>query len=191
MKDDLFQVQSDMRVGYRSGGPGILASSAAWLSAGLVTLHVSPERGIWALFIGGMLIHPVGVLLCKLLGSSGTHAKDNPLGSLAWGSTLWLLFSLPIAYGVSLYRIEWFFPAMLLTIGGRYLLFSSLFGMRAYWALGLTLAAAAYLLFRSGASPAISAFVGAAIEAVFALSILVGHGRWVRANNPKPLRGSA
>jgi hypothetical protein len=194
MKEDLFQVQSDMRVGYRSGGAGILASSAAWLCAGLVALNVSPERAIWTLFIGGMLIHPAGVLLCKLLGSPATHAKDNPLGSLAWGSTLWLIFSLPVAYGAALHRIEWFFPAMLLIIGGRYLLFSSLFGMRIYWALGLSLAAAAYLLFRSAASPAVSAFVGAAIEAIFALGILVGHVRWVRAGNsfqPKLHRGSA
>ena len=188
---ELSQVQADMRRGYRSGGPGILASSIAWLCAGLVTLHVSPERGMWALFIGGVLIHPVSVLICKLLGSTGAHSKDNPLGSLAWASTIWLIFSLPLAYGVALYRIEWFFPAMLLIIGGRYLVFASLFGMRLYWALGLSLAVAAYLLSRTAASPVVSALVGAGIEALFAVGVLVGHGRWARANNsfkPNPLR---
>ena len=145
-------------------------------------------------FIGGVLIHPASVLICKLLGSTGAHSKDNPLGSLAWASTIWLIFSLPLAYGVALYRIEWFFPAMLLIIGGRYLVFASLFGMRLYWALGLSLAVAAHLLSRTAASPVVSAFVGAGIEALFAVGVLVGHGRWARANNSfkqKPLRGSA
>lgn len=183
MRSEISQVQSDMRVGYRSGGPGVLTSSIAWLCAGLVTLHVSPERGMWALFIGGMLIHPVSVLFCRLLGSTGSHSRNNPLGSLAWASTLWLIFSLPLAYGVALHRIDWFFPSMLMVIGGRYLVFASLFGMRLYWPLGLSLAVAAYLLVRTAASPVASAFVGAGIEAVFAVSILVAHARWARANN--------
>lgn len=173
-----------MRIGYRSGGPGVLASSLAWLCAGLVAFYVPPGRGMWALLIGGMLIHPVGVLICRLLGGSGAHARGNPLGSLAWASTLWLIFSLPLAYGVALHRIEWFFPAMLLIIGGRYLVFAALFGMRLYWALGLGLAVAAYLLFRTAASPAVSAWVGAGIEAGFAMAVLAGHGRWARANPP-------
>ena len=85
------------------------------------------------LFIGAMLIHPASVLISKIFGRPGNHSKGNTLGALAWASTLWLIFSLPLAYAVSLLRIEWFFPAMLLVIGGRFLVFGSLFGMRTYW----------------------------------------------------------
>jgi hypothetical protein len=194
MISDLTHAQSDMRSGYCSGGAGVLASALAWLSAAVATLQTSPQQAVWVLFIGGMAIHPVATVICKLLGSSGKHTKGNSLGTLAWASTLWLIFSLPLAYVVSLYRIEWFFPAMLLVIGGRYLTFNILFGMRVYWLLGLSLAAAGYLLGKSLASPTISAFAGAAVEAVFAVFILAAHRRGVRPNNsfkPKPLRGSA
>ena len=194
MISDLTHAQSDMRSGYCSGGAGVFASALAWLSAAVATLQTSPQQAVWVLFIAGMAIHPVATVICKLLGSSGKHSKGNSLGTLAWASTLWLIFSLPLAYVVSLYRIEWFFPAMLLVIGGRYLTFNILFGIRVYWLLGLSLAAAGYLLGKSLASPTISAFAGAAVEATFAVFILAAHRRGVRPNNsfkPKPLRGSA
>jgi hypothetical protein len=157
-------------------------------------LRSSPEQAVWVLFIGGAAIHPVATVLCKLFGGSGKHTKGNPLGTLALASLLWLIFSLPLAYVVSLHRIEWFFPAMLLVIGGRYLTFHMLFGVRVYWLLGLALAAAGYLLGKSLADPVVSAFTGAAIELLFAAYILVVNRREVRRDstfNPKPLGGSA
>lgn len=181
MKTDLSQAQADMRFAYCSGASGMLASSLAWLCAAIATGLASPQQAVWVLFIGGMLIHPVGVLISKLAGRPGNHSKGNPLGSLAWASTLWLVFSLPLAYGVSMLRIEWFFPAMLLVIGGRYLVFSSLFGMRIYWACGLALAAAGYILVQASASPAAGATTGAVIEAAFAVVIFVIDRREVRS----------
>ena len=194
MGTDLDTAQADMRFGYYSGAPGIFASAAAWLTAAVVALQVSPKQAVWVLFAGGVLIHPVSVLLAKMLGRPGKHEPGNPLAALAFATTFWLIFSLPLAYGVSILRIEWFFPAMLLVIGGRYLTFGSLFGMRIYWALGLTLAITGYFLGRAGALPAVSAFIGAAIEAAFAVTVLVLGRHEVRSNNsfkPKPLRGSA
>ena len=194
MGTDLDTAQADMRFGYYSGAPGIFASAAAWLTAAVVALQVSPKQAVWVLFAGGVLIHPVSVLLAKMLGRPGKHEPGNPLAALAFATTFWLIFSLPLAYGVSILRIEWFFPAMLLVIGGRYLTFGSLFGMRIYWALGLTLAITGYFLGRAGAPPAVSAFIGAAIEAAFAVTVLVLGRHEVRSNNsfkPKPLRGSA
>lgn len=181
MTHDLAASQSDMRNAYCSGGAGVLASALAWGAAAATAWLASPQQAVWALFVGGMLIHPVGVLLCKLLGSRGHHAKGNPLGSLAWASTLWLIFSLPLAYAASLQRIEWFFPAMLLVIGGRYLVFATVFGMRLYWVLGLVLAGAGFALARAAAPPVVSVLAGAAIEAAFAAVALIGHRRWLRS----------
>ena len=194
MGTDLDAAQADMRFGYYSGAPGILASAGAWLAAAVVALQASPKQAVWVLFVGGVLIHPVSVLLAKMLGRPGKHASGNPLAALAFSTTLWLIFSLPLAYGASILRIEWFFPAMLLVIGGRYLTFGSLFGMRIYWALGLALAIAGYLLGSARVLPAVSAFVGAGIETAFAVAVLVLGRHEVRSNNsfkPKPLRGSA
>ena len=162
-----------MRFAYYGGALGVLASATAWLVAGLVSAWYSSERAVWALFIGGMFIHPAAVLLNKAIGRPGNHTRGNPLGPLAWASTVWLMLSLPLAYSVSLLRIDWFFPAMLLVIGGRYLTFSTLYGMRIYWLCGATLAIAAYLLVLAHASPSLGAATGAAIEALFALAIII------------------
>jgi hypothetical protein len=194
MTIDLTQAQADMRAGYCSGGCGVLASSLAWLAAAIAVLQSSPDQAVWVLFIGGAAIHPVATVLCKLFGGSGKHTRGNPLGTLAFASLLWLIFCLPLAYVVALHRIEWFFPAMLLVIGGRYLSFHMLFGMRVYWLLGLALAAAGYLLGKSLADPMVSAFTGATIEVLFAVYILVVDRREVHPGNPfKPsaIRGSA
>lgn len=68
---------------------------------------------------------------------------------------------------------------MLMIIGGRYLTFSTIFGTRLYWLCGGTLAMAGYLVATINASPAVGAFVGAAIEAAFAIVIFVQARRTV------------
>lgn len=52
------------------------------------------------------------------------------MAPLALEGTIWLLLAIPVAIGAALYRVEWFFPAMLLVIAGRYLTFSTLYDMR-------------------------------------------------------------
>jgi hypothetical protein len=165
--------QREMRLAYYGGAPGVLTSAMVWLAAGIVSVLASPERAVWALFIGGVLIHPLAVLLNKAIGRPGRHTPGNPFATLALASTFWLILSLPLAYAVSLLRIEWFFPAMLFVIGGRYLIFSTVFGVRMYWACGAALALAGYALARAGASPELGVFSGAAIEAAFAAAIFV------------------
>lgn len=165
-------LQRDMRDAYAGGGPGMFASALAWLTAGAVALQVSPERAVLALFAGGMLIHPVGVLLARVLGHRGQHSHGNPLGTLALETTVWLVLSMPLAYVVSLYRVDLFFPAMLLVIGGRYATFATVYGSRVYWACGGALVAAAYALAALRVAPAAAAFTGAGIEAAFAVWIV-------------------
>lgn len=181
MDMSISQAQSDMRHGYCSGGAGILASAIAWSVAAGVAMAGSAQQAIWALLIGGMVIHPVGVLICKLLRAPGTHTKGNPLGQLAGASTFWLIFCLPLAFGLSLQKPAWFFPAMLLIIGGRYLVFATLYGMRLYWALGLTLAAAGFALGFLAVPVHVAAVAGAGLEAVFGMICLVQHRHSVRS----------
>ena len=140
------EAQADMRRGYCSGGAGVLASALAWSAAAGVAIFVSSQQAVWVLLIGGMLIHPAAVVICRVLGASGTHAKGNPLGSLAGASTFWLILCIPLAYLLGLNQVYWFFPAMLLIIGGRYLVFATLYGMNLYWALGFALAGAGIAL---------------------------------------------
>ncbi len=157
-----------MRRAYYGGAPGMITSATAWVVAGVVSYRVAPTSGVWALLIGGALIHPVSGVLSKALGRSAAHAAGNPLSALAFATTIWLVVSLPLAYVVSRYHIQWFFPAMLFVIGGRYLTFATVFGTRLFWFAGAALILAGYALGRAEAPPGASAFVGAAVEAAFA-----------------------
>ena len=178
LTNDIHEAQADMRVGYFSGGAGILASSLAWMVAAFIAWRFSTERAVWALFAGGVLIHPVSIVLCKLFGARGSHTKGNPLASLVGANTVWLIFCLPLAYTAYLQRPEWFFPAMLLVIGGRYLTFALLYGLRLYWALGLILAGGAYAVAASKAAPTCGALFGGTVELIFAVVVLAVHSRW-------------
>lgn len=180
MTFDLRQAQADMRRAYYGGAAGMFASSLAWLGAACVALRGNADTAVWTLLIAGVFIHPVGMLFSKLAGRSGAHAKGNPLAGLAGASTFWLIVSLPLAYAASRLHVEWFFPAMLLVIGGRYLTFDTLFGNHLYWACGIALAAAGFALGRALMPPAIAAFTGSAIEAVFALVIALREHRAAR-----------
>jgi hypothetical protein len=166
-----------MRSGYLGGAPGVLVSGLVWAVAGCVATWISPQRAVWALFIGGVFIHPVAVLLTRLLGRAGRHAAGNPLGALAMATTFWMIMMLPLTYGVSLLRIELFFPAMLFVIGGRYLCFQTLYGNRLYWIIGAVLALAGYGLAQLNAPAAVGGFAGAVIEIVFAGLLLAGTRR--------------
>ena len=171
------EAQADMRSGYCSGGAGILASALAWSIAAAVAILISAQQAVWALLIGGMLIHPAAVVICKVLGASGAHTKGNPLGSLAGSSTVWMILCIPLAYFLGLNQVDWFFPAMLLIIGGRYLVFATLYGMNLYWVLGFALAGAGIGLGYFTAPAQLSASVGAVLEALFAAVALVQNRR--------------
>lgn len=173
----LAAAQRDMRSAYMGGAPGVLVSGLVWAVAGCVATWISPERAVWALFVGGVFIHPVAVLLVRLLGRTGRHAHGNPLGGLAMATTFWMIMMLPLAYGVSLLRVDLFFPAMLFVIGGRYLCFQTLYGSRLYWIIGAVLALAGYGLVELNAPVALGAFAGAVIETVFAGLLLAGARR--------------
>lgn len=167
--DTFSQAQSDMRKGYANGSIGILVSGIIWLISATVAFQYSAKQAIWTLLIGGMFIHPVGVLLSKIIGLKGSHTKGNPLGNLAMEGTIFMIMCLPIAFGLSLQHAEWFFQGMLLIIGGRYLTFASIYGNRLYWVLGAALGVAAYLLFFFKVQSFGSLLTGSFIEISFGL----------------------
>ena len=169
MTESTFQAaQADMRQAYFSGAPGVLVSGLVWLTAGIVAVFGSERSAVLTLLFGGAAIFPLSIILTKLLGHTGKHTVGNPLGALAAEGTFWLLAGCAIAYGMHVLRIEWFFPAMLLVIGGRYLTFQTLYGLRAYWACGAVLCLAGLALALARTPPFVGAFTGAAIELVFA-----------------------
>ncbi|RAU83435.1 hypothetical protein DP923_05395 [Pontibacter arcticus] len=162
-----------MRTAYLHGYPGVIVSGSVWLVSALVALFVSPEKAVWALLIGGVLIYPLSMLLDKILGAPGAHNPSNPLGKLAMEGTVFMIMCIPLAFGLSFYKIEWFFQGMLLIIGGRYLHFATLYGLKIYWALGIGLGIAAYALLVMNASSHTTLLVGATIEILFGIVMLI------------------
>jgi len=162
------QAQADMRSGYFSGVPGMLVSGVVWLTAGAVAVLASDKAAVLALLVGGMVIHPLGMVFARLLGRTGAHSAGNPLGRLAAEGTFWFLAGIAIAYGMHFLRLEWFFPAMLLLVGGRYLTFQTLYGLRAYWVLGGVLCCAGLAMALARIPVPVAALAGGVIEVLFA-----------------------
>jgi hypothetical protein len=165
---NILDAQKDMRYGFFGGGIGMFISGVVWLLSGIVALNGEFNQAIWSLLIGGVLISPISRVITKVLGRSNKGAHGNPLISLAMEGTIWLIFCLPLAYTISLANPLWFFPAMLLVIGGRYLTFSTMYGMRIYWVCGLLLAVASVALVKLNVPFSIQPFIGALIEIVLA-----------------------
>lgn len=177
--------QADMREAYWHGAFGVLASALAWGIAAGFAARGQPQQAVWALLIGGMFIFPASLVLAKLAGRRGMHNKSNPLGRVAMFSTFGLLAGCGLALWVATQKLEWFFPTMLLVIGGRYLVFTVVYGLRIYWACGLSLAAAGLVLGAVLAAPSpelkaigplLGALAGAGLEAVFG-AVLLRQGR--------------
>jgi hypothetical protein len=170
---NIVDAQKDMRDAYYGGATGALASGLAWFVAALVAVFYSPNKAIVAMYVGGIFIFPVSVIFSKLMGRSGKHSAINPLGKLALESTVLMIACLPLAFVASLYKIEWFFPALLLIIGGRYFIFSTLYGLIIYWLFAISLVVAAIILVKAEASFSVGGFAGALIEIIFSVFLAI------------------
>lgn len=169
----LGEAQRDMRRAYVNGGVGIFVSGLVWAIAGLATLNVDLVSGMATLFFGGMLIHPLSLLLARRVFKRSKLRAPNPMEMLALQSTAFLIIGLVIAYLVSGTYADWFFAIALFTVGGRYLVFQTVYGMRLYLFLGVILIAIAAAALWLGITPAFVAFAGGAVELLCSAFILV------------------
>lgn len=169
---DFSEAQKDMRNSYFGGGPGAFASGLVWIISGIAALISTYQTSVLIFFFGGISIHPLGILLSKVLNRSGKHKKGNPLSNLALESTFMLFIGLFIAFLTLQIRPNWFFSIMVLIIGGRYLLFSSIYGMRIYWALGAALVLAGIGGFIFNTPFYLIGLIGGIIEVLFSFVII-------------------
>ena len=163
--------QHEMRHAHYDGAPGILVSGLVWLAAGVVCYQLGIHKAVWTLLIGGALIYPIGIIVTKAAGRPAKTNKGNAANQLAMASTIWLIVCCAMAYGLFVLKPALFFPAMMATIGSRYLIFASVFGRPIFWVLGVSLIVAANLAFFFAATPAIAAALGGLIEVLFAFLV--------------------
>jgi hypothetical protein len=163
--------QNEMRHAYYDGAPGILVSGLVWITAALVTYHLGMYKGVWTLLIGGGLIHPISLIVVKAMGRPAKTSNSNALNQLAAATTVWLILCCAMAYGLFLLRPELFFPAMMATIGSRYLVFATVFGRSIFWMFGGSLIVVAYFLFYLAVPEVVAAGLCGLIEFVFAFLV--------------------
>lgn len=157
----LADAQLSMRSNYINGGPGVAISGLIWLVAAIVTKLVDFNSGMIAFFIGGMLVHPVSVMISNQLKQE-TVVPDKGLMRLSL-LTLPLLFGgLYLAYVLSAQNQALFYPVMSMVIGLRYIAFQRIYGLNIFMMLGVALTiVGALFLFRP-------------LEPVFVVPIVVG-----------------
>lgn len=167
--DSIATAQTAMRNEYRNGATGVLVSGIVWLTTAAVIDIFSTKQAVWALLIGGGLIHPISTLINKMMGVKVATNKGNPLTGLAMEGTIFMMMTIPIAYGLSLQRPEWFFQGMGLIIGGRYLTFRTLYGNNLFWILGGLLGLSAYGLFATNTQSLVTTLTIGLIEVSFSV----------------------
>lgn len=167
------EAQADMRRAYHCGGPGVLVSGLVWGTACAIAYTMDARAAMVALWLGGMAIHPLAVLVCQLIRTGSGKTSGNKLATLAMESTVILILGVFLAYALSLHRTELFFSAMLVVIGGRYLVFQTLFGLRLYWVLGGLLAALGIMFCMDSSTSVRTLLVGAGVELGFGILLLV------------------
>ena len=167
---EVSQAQADVRRIYRAGFPGPLVSAVIWAAASAVFTWGAVAGGMAALFFGGMLIFPLNTLLLKLLGGPTALPKGHPSAALAMQCAFTVPLGLLIAVALGSHEPVLFFPAALIIVGGHYLVFISLYGMRLFAFLaGALILLGVTALFVIPELGQISGWLGAAVFLIFTL----------------------
>jgi hypothetical protein len=138
--------QREMRLVYMGGFWGQLVSSAIWLASATLGTLVSPRASILTVVIGGFFIFPLTQALLKLSQRPASVSKENPFTSLGMQVAFVLPLSMLLLVPAGLYRLNWFFPALMVLVGAHYLPFATLYGMRMFLLLAGSLIAAGVLI---------------------------------------------
>lgn len=129
---EIQDAQREMRFVYIGGFWGQLVSSVIWLISATLGTWVSPRASILTVVIGGFFIFPLTHLLLRLSPRRAFVSTDNPFTSLGMQVAFVLPLSMLLLVPVGLYRLNWFFPALMVLVGAHYLPFATLYGMRMF-----------------------------------------------------------
>jgi hypothetical protein len=131
--------QEETRTRFVGGFYGQLVSGVLWLVSASLAVWSSPRAAIVTLVVGGFFIFPLTELLIRLGGERAVLSPTNSLRHLGMQVAFVLPLSMPLLLPVSLYRLNWFYPALMILLGAHYLPFVTLYGMRMFAALAALL----------------------------------------------------
>jgi hypothetical protein len=166
---DVRIAQREMRAVYVGGFWGQLVSSVIWLASAALGTWVSPRASILTVVIGGFLIFPLTNMLLRLSPRRASVSAENPFTSLGMQVAFVLPLSMLLLAPVGLYRLNWFFPALMVLVGAHYLPFATLYGMRMFLLLaGILTGAGVVIAIYFAATFSLGAWIGGLALFVFA-----------------------
>lgn len=161
--------QKEIRTRFVGGFYGQLVSGVLWLVSAILAVWSGPRAAITTLVVGGFFIYPLTELLVHLGGERAVLSPTNSLRYLGMQVAFVLPLSMFLLLPVGLYRLNWFYPALMILLGAHYLPFVTLYGMRMFAALAALLVGGGVViaLYWSGSFSA-GAWFTAAMLLVFA-----------------------
>ena len=142
----IIDAQREVRTQYVGGFYGQLVSGLLWLLSAGLAVWSGPRAAVTTLVVGGFFIFPLTELLRRVVGGKTSLTADNSLRDLGMQVAFVLPLSMPLLLPVSLYRLTWFYPGLMVLLGAHYLPFVFLYGMRIFWVLGAALIGAGVLI---------------------------------------------
>jgi hypothetical protein len=166
---DVGDAQREMRAVYVGGFWGQLVSSVIWLVSAALGTWVSPRASILTVVIGGFFIFPLTHMLLRLSPRRASVSAENPFTSLGMQVAFVLPLSMLLLAPVGLYRLNWFFPALMVLVGAHYLPFAALYGMRMFLLLaGILIAAGVVIAIYFAGTFSLGSWIGGLALFVFA-----------------------
>jgi hypothetical protein len=129
---DIQDAQREVRSVYIGGFAGQLVSSAIWLVSAALGTWVTPKASILTVVIGGFFIFALTQMLLRLSGRRTSVSRENLFNGLGMQVAFVLPFSMLLLVPVGFYKLNWFFPALMILVGAHYLPFATLYGMRMF-----------------------------------------------------------
>ena len=166
---DIEDAQREVRTVYVGGFWGQLVSSVIWLASAVAGAWATPKASILTVVLGGFFIFPLTQMLLSLSGSKSSVSRENSLNSLGMQVAFVLPISMLLLVPVGLYRLNWFFPALLVLVGAHYLPFAFLYGMRMFLILaGLLIAQGVVIALYFSGTFSLGAWSGGMVLFIFA-----------------------
>lgn len=149
---DIGDAQREMRTRFVGGFYGQVVAGLIWMASASLGTWNSPRAGIATLVVGGVFIFPLTELLIRVGGASRSLSAANTLRHLGMQVAFVLPLSMPLLVPVTLYRLNWFYPGMMVLLGAHYLPFVFLYGMRMFAVLAALIASGGVLIGLYGSS---------------------------------------
>jgi hypothetical protein len=167
--------QREVRQAYIGGFMGQLVSGLIWLVSAAAATWSSPRSAIILILVGGFFIFPLTRLGLAVIGHRVKMTPGNPLNALGLQVAFMFPLCLPVIGAAALYRLDWFYPAIMIVLGAHYLPFVFLYGMRMFGVLAALLVSAGWALAQYlPLGFAAGAWITSGLLLVFAVT-----GRWI------------